>query len=368
VAASEAAASAEAALEAARKLGYPVALKTLGTLHKTDAGGVALNLPGDAALRAAYQEMSQRLGPRVLVQKMAPPGVELILGLARDAQFGLMLTVGLGGVLVEVLRDARMLLLPAGPDAIRAALLGLRGAALLRGARGRPPVDVEAVVSAAAALGALAQDLGDLIGAVDINPLIALPDGVIAVDSLIVPRGRAAPARWTRGAQVGAPLDLYRGVVEAEWIDYNGHMTEASYLTVFGNASDVLFRYVGIDDAYRAAGHSYYTVETHLNFYREVGEGAPLRVTTQLLGLDEKRLHFFHAMYHGESGAVLATTEQMLVHVDMRASAAAPAPPGVYEALAAILAAHRALPIPKEVGRQMGIKRRGGGDAPGPER
>jgi acyl-CoA thioesterase FadM len=163
--------------------------------------------------------------------------------------------------------------------------------------------------------------------------------------------------RWTPGAVVAAPLRLYTGAVADAWIDYNGHMTEAAYLTAFGEASDALFRYVGIDDAYRAAGHSFYTVETHINYYREAAAAEPLAIATQVLDLDEKRLHFFHTMTHGATGVLLATTEQMLVHVDMRASAAAPIPPAVFAALQAILAAHLALPRPKQMGRQMAIRR-----------
>jgi carnitine 3-dehydrogenase len=163
-------------------------------------------------------------------------------------------------------------------------------------------------------------------------------------------------ARWTPGTQVPAPLDYYRGTVLPEWVDYNGHMSEWAYLTAFGWASDVLFRYIGDDEAYRAAGHSFYTAETHINYLRECSVGDPLRVTTQLLGLDEKRLHFFHSMYHGESGEPLATTEQMLVHVDMKAGRSAPIQPEVYEALAAIMAAHKDMAIPPQVGRQMAVK------------
>jgi carnitine 3-dehydrogenase len=166
------------------------------------------------------------------------------------------------------------------------------------------------------------------------------------------------PRRWAPDAQIEAPLRLYQCAVQLAWIDYNGHMTESSYLWAFGEASDALFRYVGIDEAYRAAGHSFYTVETHLNYYREVRQGEPLQFTTQLLGLDEKRLHLFHTMLHGVSGELLCTTEQMLVHVDMRAAAAASIRPAVHAALRAILAAHRTLPIPKQVGRQMRIKQK----------
>ena len=92
---------------------------------------------------------------------------------------------------------------------------------------------------------------------------------------------------------VDKPLRLYSCTVDPSWIDYNGHMTEASYLTAFGEASDELFHFVGIDEDYRARGHSLYTVETHINYYSEVGSSEPLNITTQLLGLDEKRLHLF---------------------------------------------------------------------------
>ncbi|MCP4356933.1 MAG: 3-hydroxyacyl-CoA dehydrogenase [Chloroflexi bacterium] len=157
-------------------------------------------------------------------------------------------------------------------------------------------------------------------------------------------------------SKIERPLQLYRCTVDPNWIDYNGHMTEASYLTAFGDASDALFRYVGIDGAYRAAGQSFYTVETHINFYREMTSDEPLRISTQLLGLDQKRLHFFHWMFHTTTDNLLATTEQMLVHVDMKASAASPITSSVYKALSAIMTAHKTMPIPKQVGRQMKIE------------
>ncbi len=162
--------------------------------------------------------------------------------------------------------------------------------------------------------------------------------------------------RWTPGAEVPRPLDYYRGRVQPDWVDYNGHMSEWAYLAAFGWASDVLFRYIGDDEAYRAAGHSFYTVETHMNFLRECSLDDPLRITTQLLGLDEKRLHFFHSMHHGENGEPLGTTEQMLLHVDMKAGRAAPIQPQVYEALSAIMAAHAEMDVPPQVGRRMEIK------------
>jgi carnitine 3-dehydrogenase len=135
-------------------------------------------------------------------------------------------------------------------------------------------------------------------------------------------------------------------------------MGESFYLYAFGWASDALFRYVGIDEEYRASGCSFYTVESHINYYREANFGERLRFTTQVLDLDEKRLHFFHSMYRGDSDELMCTTEQMLLHVDMGASAAAPMAADVHAALGAILEAHRHLPHPAEVGRQMAIRKK----------
>jgi carnitine 3-dehydrogenase len=153
-----------------------------------------------------------------------------------------------------------------------------------------------------------------------------------------------------------APLTVLQGQVPAYWVDYNGHMSESCYLLAFGDASDVLFRLVGIDDAYRASGRSVYTVETHLNNYREAAEGDPYRITTQLLGVVEKRMHVFHAMYHGELGHVLATAEQMIVHVDMSVPRAAPFPPEILARLEQVRAAHAHLPIPQQAGRRIELR------------
>lgn len=162
-------------------------------------------------------------------------------------------------------------------------------------------------------------------------------------------------ARWTPGAEIGAPLKLYSASVDPQWVDYNGHMSESFYLLAFGDASDALFRYIGIDEAYRAAGNSFYTVESHINYFKEVGSGEPLDFTTQLLGVDDKRLHFFHRMFHGTTGDLLCTTEQMLLHVDMNSERTAPIKPDVMQALTAIMAVHRELPAPEQKGRVMDV-------------
>ncbi|HEX3090912.1 MAG TPA: thioesterase family protein [Ilumatobacteraceae bacterium] len=152
-----------------------------------------------------------------------------------------------------------------------------------------------------------------------------------------------APTRWQPGDIVAAPLDFYRGEVKPEWVDYNRHMTEAAYLTAFGWASDALFSYIGDDDQYRTDGHSFYTVETHIAYLREAAENAPLRITTRVLGVDRKRLLIYHEMFHGDDGTLLATTEQMLVHVDMNAGRSVAILPDVRAALDAICAAHSTL-------------------------
>ena len=165
-------------------------------------------------------------------------------------------------------------------------------------------------------------------------------------------------ARWTPGAEIGTPLELYKCSVKPDWVDYNGHMTEAAYLTAFGWGTDALFRFIGDDEDYRAAGFSFYTVETHINYYLECGTGDPLRFTTQLLGVDDKKLHFIHAMYHDATGDLLATTEQMLLHVDMKAAKACPIREDVRQALDAIMAVHAGMDIPPQVGRQMAVKKK----------
>ena len=189
VARSRAAVSEAGALAAAAELGYPVVLKTdePGIAHKSDAGGVVLGLAGPAALAAAYQDLAERLGRRVLVCETIPAGPELALGLARDHELGPLLVVGAGGVLVELLADRAVALPPVGPEQARAMVGELRVAALLAGARGQPAADLDAVVAAITGLSQLAAELGDALEALDINPLICGPHGAVAVDALAIP-------------------------------------------------------------------------------------------------------------------------------------------------------------------------------------
>ena len=158
------------------------------------------------------------------------------------------------------------------------------------------------------------------------------------------------------GHDLSQPLRLYSDTVRAQWVDYNNHMTESSYLTAFGNASDALFRLIGVDGDYHARGMSYFTVETHMMNLGEITSGRRFHVTTQLLDVDEKRMHLYHSMICDE-GALIASAEQMLLHVDTTASKACPAEPRVLQKLDSIFQCHAVLSKPESSGRSIAIKR-----------
>ena len=174
---------------AAARLGYPLVLKTAepGILHKTDRGGVHLDIRTPEQLAEAYADLVGRLGPRaVLAPMVSVTGVEMVLGLVRDEQFGPLVVLGFGGVNVETIRDVVYALPPFDRDGARRLLDSLRLRPLLDGLRDRPAVDVDAFCTAAERFAALAAVLGDVIDEIDINPLIVHPAGCVAVDALVV--------------------------------------------------------------------------------------------------------------------------------------------------------------------------------------
>jgi acyl-CoA synthetase (NDP forming) len=184
------------ALAAAEALGYPVVLKTdePAITHKSDVGGVVLGLANPADLAAAYADLAERLGRRVLVGQTAPAGPELALGLIRDPGLGPLIVIGAGGVLVELLADHAVALPPVDEPLAAELLAGLRVSKLLAGVRGQPPAALAPVLTAITGLSALALELGDTLEALDINPIICAPSGPLAVDALAIPRPiRAAP-------------------------------------------------------------------------------------------------------------------------------------------------------------------------------
>jgi acetyltransferase len=200
----EIAESAEAAAEAASRIGYPVALKihSPDIAHKTEAGGLKLGLINAAQVKAAYAEVmanasAYRPGAQlgsVLVAPMAPAGLELIVGAYQDAEFGPVLLAGLGGVLVEVLRDTVLRVAPVSPSQAFSMLDELKASALLDGVRGQPASDRAAVAGVLAALSTMMLELRDWISEVDINPLIVHADGrgATVADALVILRPRGS--------------------------------------------------------------------------------------------------------------------------------------------------------------------------------
>jgi acyl-CoA synthetase (NDP forming) len=180
----------EDAIAAAERIGLPVAMKTAapGVQHKSDVGGVRLGIDDASSLEDAYSDLERELGPQVTVAAMAPEGVEVALGVVRDPQFGPLVLVAAGGVLIEVLRDRRLALPPLDAARARRMLDRLAVRPLLDGVRGAAPVDLAALERSVVALSWLAHDLGDDLEALDANPVICGPDGCVAVDALVIPR------------------------------------------------------------------------------------------------------------------------------------------------------------------------------------
>ncbi|WP_330844107.1 acetate--CoA ligase family protein [Actinophytocola sp.] len=173
------------AADAAAEIGYPVVLKAVAAqlVHKTEAGAVRLDLRDAEDVRRAAKDLGV-LSPRVLVERMATGALaELIVGVRAEPGFGMALTMGSGGVLVELVRDTATLLLPVDREQVRSALLGLRVARLLTGFRGAPPADLDAIVDAVLAIARYATERE--VRELDVNPLLVFPDGVLAVDAVI---------------------------------------------------------------------------------------------------------------------------------------------------------------------------------------
>ena len=179
--------TAEAAADAAEALGFPVVLKGLGVAHKTEAGAVKLGLGSREDVRAAAEAMAS-VARGYLVEKMIPqPVAELIVGARRDPVAGPVLTIGAGGILVELLDDAAILTLPATEEAIREAIAGLKAGRLLDGYRGRPKGDVAALADIVAAAASYVVANASKLEELDINPIMVLPEGhgAVAADALI---------------------------------------------------------------------------------------------------------------------------------------------------------------------------------------
>jgi acyl-CoA synthetase (NDP forming) len=190
--------SADDAVKAAWQIGYPVVLKAVAAklLHKSDAGAVALHLADDAAVRAAYARIAANVRhagietlDAMLVCQQISGGLELVLGLNRDPEMGLVVMAGSGGVLLELTKDVAFAAPPLTREKARAMIERTHAARLLRGYRSSPVLDTDAVIDALIALGRIAEDLADVVQSIDINPFVVLPRGGFALDALVVPRG-----------------------------------------------------------------------------------------------------------------------------------------------------------------------------------
>lgn len=153
-------------------------------------------------------------------------------------------------------------------------------------------------------------------------------------------------------------MELLSGTVEPSWIDYNGHMNVAYYHMAFDRATDRFLERVGLGEAYVESGKGMmFALEDHLTYQSELRLGDGFRVTLQFLDLDEKRLHYFLRMFRSQNGKLAATCEHLSIYVDMASRRAAPLPSRIHQALARLLADHRKLAPPEEVGRPMGVRR-----------
>ncbi|MGH7472746.1 MAG: acetate--CoA ligase family protein [Candidatus Methylomirabilales bacterium] len=193
--------SAEQAEVAAAELGYPVVAKMVSPdiLHKTEVGGVLLNLNDAAAVRAAYRQIVERSRQAraalrgVLISRMAPPGTEVIAGLTQDAQFGPVVMFGLGGIFVEVYRDVSFRLIPLTEPDAAAMIREIKASPVLQGVRGGRSADLKALADLLLTLSRMAEENPE-IAEMDLNPIIVYEEGLSVVDARVLLHHKAAPA------------------------------------------------------------------------------------------------------------------------------------------------------------------------------
>ncbi len=158
--------------------------------------------------------------------------------------------------------------------------------------------------------------------------------------------------------RLAAPFVALRTEIKPEWIDFNGHFNAGYYMVVFDDAIGPWMQFIGLDDEHRSAHNvSTFTVEGHITYDREVAQGEPIEIRTQLLGFSDKAVHAFQQMYHATEGWLAATNEVMSLHISMDTRRSAAMAPAVLERLAEVERAHAGLAVPHQVGRTMAIRR-----------
>jgi acyl-CoA synthetase (NDP forming) len=175
-------------LTAAVEIGYPLALKTAqpGIDHKSDSNGVFVNISSEPELRERYRDLDARLGPAALVSKMVEQGIEIALGTVNDAQFGPIVMIAAGGILVELLSDKAVAMCPLSQTQAAEMIDSLKANRLLLGIRGKPAANRQALIDAVVSLSIIAFEFRDSIAEIDINPVLVNQDGALAVDALIL--------------------------------------------------------------------------------------------------------------------------------------------------------------------------------------
>jgi acyl-CoA thioester hydrolase len=156
-----------------------------------------------------------------------------------------------------------------------------------------------------------------------------------------------------------APLDIHRSTVRPEWVDWNGHMNVAYYVTAFDQASGAFMRNMGLGRLYveNKLGMTF-VLEMHITYDRELREGAPMLFRTQLLDCDAKRVHLFHEMYHAEQNYLAATNETIVMNIDYTTRKSGPFPLQATERLEKVWAVHKTVPKPAKSGRLMGLRKK----------
>ncbi len=157
---------------------------------------------------------------------------------------------------------------------------------------------------------------------------------------------------------IEAPLLMHHESIQPEWIDYNGHMNLAYYVLIFDRATDAFLDFIGMTEEFRQARQSStFAAEIHVNYQQEVGLDDEVSVKTQLLGFDEKRIHYFHHMYHKKDGFLVATNELMSLYMDMKERRVSAMPVDILDKLGEIKSIHSKLPVPDQSGSVIGLKR-----------
>ncbi len=183
------------AVKAAKKIGYPLVMKIVSPqiLHKTDVGGVKVGIDNDKDVKKTFNDMYKRLSKKkgvevkgVLLEKMVPKGVELIVGLQVDPQFGPVIMVGLGGVMTEVFKDVAFRMLPITTADAKSMLEELKGSKILKGFRGSKPIDMDMLAKALVQIGKLGVDNADYVNSIDFNPVVVYPKSYYVVDAKII--------------------------------------------------------------------------------------------------------------------------------------------------------------------------------------